>query len=154
RTLFHQSSWLDFIAATRADLAVEYFRIESEGAVVGYFCTFRKTKFNMSIWGFPFAGAGMYLDPLLKPGSDESAFWYALFRFCADNQVAHVEIIRRHSNVALMKSIGFHVRQRGWNSVCRLDRGEDAAWERMRGTCRTRIRKAERSNLRAEITSN
>jgi len=92
KSLFHESLWLDFVVSARRCLKVEYLRVERGQETVGYFCCFRSSKFNLPIWGSPFAGrTGMYLDPLLSPGEDQALFLEALNRYCSENQVAHLK---------------------------------------------------------------
>jgi hypothetical protein len=151
KTLFHESAWLDFVTSSRPDLNVDYFRIEDQRGIAGYFCTFRARKLNVSMWGCPFPGTGMYLGPLLRSDVDQKLFLSALIRYCT-GEIGHLQMAIQKPDIESMIQAGFRV-NRGWNFICPLDHGEEAVWLRMRGTCRTRIRKAERYGLYAEITS-
>jgi lipid II:glycine glycyltransferase (peptidoglycan interpeptide bridge formation enzyme) len=55
-------------------------------------------------------------------------------------------------SVAMMQSFGFDA-VHGVGTVCSLDGGIDGVWSRMKGTCRTRIRKAQKMGLTAEVVS-
>jgi len=57
----------------------------------------------------------------------------------------------RQPDVQKMRGLGFQINQ-GLSFVCPLEQGLDTVWNNMKGTCRTRIRKAERTGLRAELT--
>jgi len=51
-----------------------------------------------------------------------------------------------------MRNLGFRAFSSVIHYACPLDGGIDTVWARLKGTCRTRIRKAEKMGLIAEVT--
>jgi hypothetical protein len=82
---------------------------------------------------------------------DQSEFVRCLVRLCRANRIAHLEISNDWLDESVMRRMGFRVSADVMH-VCPLDGGDSGVWARMKGVCRTRIRKAEHSGLRAEMT--
>jgi hypothetical protein len=147
----YESAWLDYLGSAYPRNKIEYFEIRNAARVVGYFCMARVKKLRFSIYRSPLAGPGRHLGPLVEPHVDQSEFVRELVELCKSRRIAHLEISNDWLDECLMRSMGFRVLSNVVH-VCPLDGGEAAAWARMRGTCRTRLRKAENSGLVAETT--
>jgi len=153
KTLFHESAWLDFVQTIHPEGRVEYFKIRQNGATAGYFCAVRVTKVMLfPVYGSPLPEAGMYMGPLISGGVAQAELVQALVRLCRSNRIACLELANDWLDPQLMHRLGFKVSP-NVTHVCRLAPDEASAWDELKGTCRTRIRKAIKSGLEAEITN-
>jgi hypothetical protein len=152
KTLFHESSWLDFVQTIHPRGRLEYFEIRQGGAAAGYFCAVRVNKvMSFPVYGSPLPEAGMYMGPLVSGGVAQAELVQALVRLCKSNRIACLELANDWLDPQLMSKLGFRVSP-SVTHICPLARDEASAWTAMKGTCRTRIRKAQKSGLEAEIT--
>jgi len=152
KTLFHESAWLDFVQTIHPQGQVEYFEIRQGDAIRGYFCAVRVKKvMSVLVYGSPLPEAGMYMGPLVSSGVAQAEVVQALVRICRANRIACLELANDWLDPQLMRRLGFKVSP-NVTHVCPLSRNEATAWASLRGTCRTRIRKARKSGLEAEIT--
>ena len=149
KTLFHESAWLDYLRFTRPHSRIEYFEIRRGLACVGYFCAIRVRKFFYTYWGSPLAWAGMYMGPVVEPHVDQEELVHLLTEHCRAERIAHLELANDWLDARVMQAAGFQV-ETSVTHVCPLVGGVAAVWDGMAGTCRTRIRKAEKSQLIAE----
>jgi hypothetical protein len=152
KTLFHEPAWLDFVQTCRRRGRFEYFEIRQNGLKVGYFCALRVRKFMFRVYGSPLPEAGMYMGPLVNDGVNQRELVEALVGWCRSNGIASLELTNDWLDPEIMKSSGFQTAA-SVTHVCPLDTEEKAVWERLRGTCRTRIRKAWKNGLAGEIAS-
>lgn len=152
KTLFHESAWLDYVQTMHPRGRIEYFEIRQGGRAAGYFCAVRVRKVMLfPVYGSPLPEAGMYMGPLIGGGVAQAELVQALVRLCRSRRIACLELANDWLDPQLMRRLGFRVSS-NVTHVCPLPRDEASAWAAMRGTCRTRIRKAEKSGLEAEIT--
>ena len=152
KTLFHESAWLDFVQTIHPRGRIEYFEIRQGGAAAGYFCAVRINKLVLfPLYGSPLPEAGMYMGPLVSGGVAQAELVQGLVRVCKSNGVASLELANDWLDPELMRKLGFRVSP-NVTHICPLPRDEASAWAALKGTCRTRIRKAEKSGLEAEIT--
>jgi hypothetical protein len=152
KTLFHESAWLDFVQTIHPLGHLEYFEIRQGGWTAGYFCALRVNKVMLfPVYGSPLPEAGMYMGPLVSGGVAQAELVQALVRLCRVKRIASLELANDWLDPQLMRRLGFKVSP-NVTHICPLARDEASAWAAMRGTCRTRIRKAEKSGLEAEIT--
>ncbi len=152
KTLFHESAWLDFVQTIHPRGQLEYFEIRQGGSAAGYFCAVRVNKvMSLRVYGSPLPEAGMYMGPLVSGGVAQAELVQALVKLCRSNRIACLELANDWLDPQLMGRLGFRVAP-SVTHVCPLPRDEESAWAALRGTCRTRIRKAQKSGLEAEIT--
>jgi hypothetical protein len=152
KTLFHESAWLDFVLTVHPQGRLEYFEIRQGGAPAGYFCAVRIHKImSLTVYGSPLPEAGMYMGPLISGGVAQAEVVQALVRVCKSNRIACLEMANDWLDPQLMRRLGFKVSP-SVTHVCPLPEDETWAWAALRGTCRTRIRKAKKSGLEADIT--
>ncbi len=153
KTLFHESAWLDFVQTIHPRGQLEYFEIRQGAVAAGYFCAVRISKaLSLRVYGSPLPEAGMYMGPLISGGVPQAELVQALVGICRTNRIASLQLANDWLDPQLMRRLGFRVSP-SVTHVCPLPKDEDAAWAALRGTCRTRIRKAKKSGLEAEITN-
>jgi len=152
KTLFHESPWLDFVQTMHPRARTDYFEIRQDGQPAGYFCAVRVDKARMvPVYGSPLPDCGKYMGPLVDDGVPQADLVAALVRACRSKRIASLSLASDWLDPTVMRAHGFAVDESVTN-VCALAQDEAAAWAAMKGTCRTRIRKAEKSGLEAEIT--
>ena len=147
KSLFHESAWLDFVVATTPYSRVEYFEIRRDGKRLGYFSAIRVRKFLLNFWERPWNC--VYMSPLVSPQIDKRELVQLLVTTCRKEHIAYLELCDPWLEQDIMESFGF-VTEHHVSHVCPLTGGKDSAWANMDSTCRTRIRKAEKSGLTAE----
>lgn len=150
KTLFHESAWLDFVVAAYPNTCVEYFEIRQGCELLGYFSTISQLKYLFHVWGGPHCC--IYKSPLVNVHVDKHELMQLLVAACIKERIAHLVLCDPWLDPDLMEMSGFtsehHVSQ-----ICSLSDGKDSVWARMDGTCRTRIRKAEKSGLTVEAAT-
>ncbi len=153
KTLFHESAWLDFVQTIHPRGQLEYFEIRQGRAAAGYFCAVRVNKVMsfLQVYGSPLPEAGLYMGPLVSGGVAQAELVQALVRVCRLKRIASLELANDWLDPQLMRRLGFKVSP-NVTHICPLARDEASAWAALKGTCRTRIRKARKSGLEAEIT--
>ncbi len=149
KTLFHETPWLEYVRSSRRHTEIDYFEIRRGPDCVGYFCALRVERLGLSLWGSPLPGTGMYMGPVVEPHVDQGELLDLLMEHCRSQRLAHFELINDWLDPAVMQAAGFRV-VTSVTHVCPLTGGTDAVWARMNGTCRTRIRKAEKTGLSVE----
>lgn len=149
KSLFHESAWLDYVHSSHPRSEIEYFEIRRGPECIGYFCAVRVKKFVFSFWGSPLPGAGMYMGPVAEPHVDQVELFHLLMEHCRAEHIAYFELSNDWLDKSMMQAEGFRV-ETSVTHVCPLTGGVAAVWARMKGTCRTRIRKAEKSGLVVE----
>jgi hypothetical protein len=154
KTLFHESVWLDFIVATNPHANVEYFEIREGSDCVGYFCPIKVRKYFLNFWEGPHDGSiFMNMSPLAHSWVDKQELIVLVMAACKKEGIAHLTLCDPCLDPHLMERLGF-VPERRVSQVCSLSEGKDLAWAKMAGTCRTRIRKAEKNGLIVESVTN
>jgi len=152
KTLFHESVWLDFMLATKMGTGVDYFEILRNRTTVGYFCALRIEKFFVSQYRNAWFGTTVFQGPVIDVGKeDQFELVSALMSASMDRGVDVLQMRNDWLDKSAMQRLGFNVTA-GKNHVCPLQ-DETSAWNAMRGTCRTRIRKSEKEGLVAEATT-
>ena len=152
KTFFHESAWLDYVGSAFPHVVVRYYEMREGADIAGYLCVMHAKKFVFKVWGSPLASIGMYSGPLIRSGVDQRTFMRAVVEHCKQNNIAGFELCNSSLDREVMESLGFHATS-GETFETSLHGGADAVWDRMRGICRTRIRKAEKSGLVAEIVN-
>jgi hypothetical protein len=149
KTLFHESAWLDYVQSVQQRSNIEYYEIRCGPDCIGYFCAIKVRKFMFSFLGSPLPGTGMYMGPLVDQHADQGELLRVLINHCTTERIARLDLINNWLNPGIMQTLGFAV-ETSVTQVCPLTGGEQAVWARMKGTCRTRIRKAEKNGLVVE----
>jgi len=152
RTFFHSSEWLDYVNAAFPSRPVQFVRVTHGAELVGYLCALRAKRLSFEVWGSPFPSAGLYLGPLLRHETDQAEFMAAVAEYCDQSGIAHLILCNDDLRSGVMAALGFRER-RGVTLETSLGGGESCVWNFMRGTCRTRIRKAVKSGLEGEVTT-
>jgi hypothetical protein len=151
KTLFHESAWLDFVLESGPRRTINYYEITRLGKIVGYFCAILKRKAMLTLCESPLVGRGMHWGPIVNNDIDPAELAEAFLDLCRRERIAHFEVCHEPLPSEVMQRFGF-TPSVGVGHVCPLDGGIDAVWNRMRGTCRTRIRKAQKMGLTTEVT--
>lgn len=152
KTLFHESAWLDFLLDKHPAARVDYFEIKRTGTTIGYFCALRRKKLIFSFYPNVWFGTTAYQAPLIS-GLESQAEVISALVYAARLGGARMLSLRTDwLDPAVMHRLGFTVTT-GSNHICPLPHDETSAWNAMRGTCRTRIRKAEKEGLVAELVT-
>lgn len=150
KSLFHESAWLDFVVAANPKTCVDYFEVRNGSKLLGYFSAIKTRKFLLNFWERP--KSCLYMSPLLHPEVDKLELVRMLVAICKRDHIAYLELCDPSLDLSIVESLGF-VPEHHVSHICSLAGGKDAVWERMDGTCRTRIRKAEKSGLVAEVAT-
>jgi hypothetical protein len=152
RTLFHEGAWLDYVTSAFPGMSVQFVRIADGAQLVGYLCALQTKKLLLGIWGSPFPGIGMYLGPMWRDDVDQAEFMGIIDEHCAQSGIAHLTLCNDQLRPGVMRALGFR-EQRSVTFETPLSGGEAGVWDRMRGNCRTRIRKATKGGLQGELTT-
>jgi hypothetical protein len=151
KSLFHESAWLDFVLECEPRLTIRYYEIVRHERIVGYFCAILTRRAVLTLCESPFSGRGMHWGPIVNGDIDSAELAEAFLDLCRRERIAHFEVCHEPLSSAVMQKFGF-TPALGVGHVCLLNGGVEAVWSRMRGTCRTRIRKAQKMGLTTEVT--
>lgn len=152
KSLFHESAWFDFVVAANPYTCVEYFKIQRGCELLGYFSAIRAQKFLFNFWEGPKSCIYMNMGPLVHPHVDKMELMQLLVATCREKHVAYLELCDPWLDQEVMESLGF-VPEHHVSQICTLSDGKDSVWASMDGTCRSRIRKAEKSGLTVELAT-
>jgi hypothetical protein len=133
-------------------MSLQFVRIADGAQLEGYLCALRTKRLLLGIWGSPFPGTGMYLGPMWRSDVDQAEFIGAIDEHCARSGIAHLRLCNDQLRPQVMEALGFR-EQRSVTFESPLFGGEGGVWDRMRGNCRTRIRKATKGGLVGELTT-
>jgi len=153
RTLFQTKPWLDFVAeAQRAEPCVLKIRMDNQP--VGYFTGLIVRKLGVRILGAPFPGwSTQYLGFNLMNEVDRIELLKPLAEYAFDELGCwHLEVMDRRLTVDQVVSLGWEHRLFR-NTEIDLSSSEDEIFANMKGSCRTSIRKAEKSGVAIEVAS-
>ena len=151
KTLFHESAWLDFALSCHPRSRVAYYRIMRSGKEVGYFCAFVKRRALFRLCEIPFPGR-MHFGPIVNADVDSAELVEALLTLFRRDKMADLVLYHKPLSSGTMRKLGLTAFSNVIHFACPLDGGIDAVWTRMKGTCRTRIRKAAKMGMIAEVT--
>lgn len=151
RTLFQTKPWLDFITESQ-DATPLVLEVRIDNQPVGFFTGLIVKKGGFKILGSPFPGwSTSYLGFNLVSGVDRSALVDPLAEFAFRKLGCwHLELMDRHLTVDQMDRLGWQGRNFN-NTEIDLSISEDDIFANMKGSCRTSIRKAEKSGVTVEI---
>ena len=153
RTLFQTKPWLDFIAESQhAETIIA--RLTESGRVVGYFTGAIIRKFGLKILGSPFPGwTTSYMGFNLQPGVMRRDLFPALKRFVFHELgCVHLECMDRLVSIGEANQLGWKYRVFS-NFEIDLAPDEGTILAQMKGSCRTSIRKAEKSGVVVEVAA-
>ncbi len=152
RELFHQTAWLDYLAATRG-IDVVHWAIRADDSTIGYLCGGVLRMGPFRILGSPLRSWGTnVMGPLFEPGVDQSRLLEALDRLALSERLAMTELEQPMLSQAALEGAGFE-RVGDWTYFVPLTPEEpEAMWRALESTCRNRIRKAQTGGLRVEDT--
>ncbi len=151
RTLFQTKPWLNFIAESQ-DATPLLLEVRIDNQPAGFFTGLIAKRGGIRILGSPFPGwSTSYLGFNLVSGIDRSLLVEPLAEFAfRELGIWHVELMDRHLSVEQMDKVGWRGRNFN-NTEIDLSVSEDSIFANMKGSCRTSIRKAERSGVTVEI---
>ena len=147
RTIAQTNPWLSFIQETQGaePIVVE---IRQGDHAVGYFFGAIERKFGIRILGSPFTGwTTSYMGLCLETDQDRTLILPELIRFAWHQlRVHHVELMDRHLSMEAAVRTGLAHRALGTYEID-LRRPEADLFAKMKGSCRTCIRKAEKAGV-------
>lgn len=151
RTLFQTRAWIEFIAEAQLATPV-ILEVKIDNQPVGFFTGLTVRRGGFKILGSPFPGwSTSYLGFNLIEGVDRASLVEPLADFAfRELGCWHVELMDRHLSVEQMDSLGWAGRNFS-NTEIDLSISEDDIFANMKGSCRTSIRKAEKSGVSIEI---
>jgi hypothetical protein len=150
RNVFQTREWLDFVEATQgAEPVVAEVRVA--GRPVGFFTGLVASRFGIRILGSPFQGwATGYQGFNLFEEVPRREAVSALVDFAFGSlHCMHLELRDRPLNPADVEGLGFVVQRRRTYELD-LRAPEAEIWDGFKSTCRTAIRKAEKSGVVVE----
>ena len=152
RELFHQSVWLDYLAASRR-VETAHWAIRRGRETVGYFCGGRLQMGPFKILGSPLRSWGTnVMGPLLARDADQKALFAALDDLARADRLAMIELEHPRLSEQLLAASGFE-QVPDWTYMVALTGDDsDAMWHGLDSTCRNRIRKALSAGLVVENT--
>lgn len=153
RTIYQTKIWLEFLA--RSQSAEPVIAALRDGTTnVGYFTGAIVRKFGLRLLGSPFPGwTTDYMGFNLWPGVPRKKALDALSYFAFRQlKCIHVEIMDRWMQETDAQEVGYIVGKLPGYQVD-LSKGEDYIFANMDGSCRTAIRKADKSGVTIEEAS-
>lgn len=152
REVFHQSPWLDYLAASRG-VEVLRWAIRDEGETVGYFCGGLLRKGPFRVLGSPLRSwATNSMGPVSTRQLDLPRFVDALDVLAVNLGLGMIELEQPALTAEVLRPAGYQPVE-NWTYRVRLDPADpQAMWRRLDSTCRNRIRKAEAAGLSVEDT--
>jgi len=153
KTLFHESCWLAHVASINPRWRIEYLEVLGDGRRVGLMPVVLARMAVLTVAGSPLPGTGTnYMGPLVESGTSLSDVLVAIMRHLQKHGVAHVELAHRTLDSLDHHALGLELHP-GVTHLIPLPKSEEQAWAGVKGTCRNRVRKAERAGLRVQLTS-
>lgn len=150
-TVFQQSSWLDFIRTCHKASEIDYFRILKGDSHVGSFSALKLKKGPFSVYGDPSFGYAADQQPLIAGAVDQSELLAALLDAARERSIDHLLLRGRWLDETNLLNMGFSATA-NVTHVCDLRSDEAQTWGELKGTARTRIRKAIKQGVTAERT--
>jgi Acetyltransferase (GNAT) domain len=149
--LFHQSSWLDFSLECNKGSEIDYFRILQGELQIGNFCALKLRRGPFTVYGDPGFGYAADQQPLIAGDVDQKQLLLALLHATRERSIDHILLRGRWLDQALLLKMGFST-SANVTHVCNLSSDDTQAWDALKGTARTRIRKAMKQGVIAETT--
>jgi len=151
RTLFHETPWLEHIQSIHPKGRLRYFEIIEKDQRQGYLCALQVRKAVLNIYGSPLGGTGTnYMGPVVNRDINQDSLAHALRTFVKRSPLTHLELANDILDTEKMLSHGFELHP-GVTHMLELPGNEEDAWNQLKSSCRNRIRKAEKTNLKVEV---
>jgi len=150
RTIFQTKPWLDFVAETQgAEPCVLECRADNQ--IAAYFTGLIIRRMGLKILGAPFPGwTTQYLGFNLVEKVERSALLEPLAKYAFTTLgCKHLELMDRHLNKEQVASLGWKHRLLETMEID-MSVSEETMFANMKGSCRTSIRKAEKSGVVVE----
>jgi CelD/BcsL family acetyltransferase involved in cellulose biosynthesis len=144
RVVFQTREWLSFLAETqRGDPVVA--ALEDRAETVGYFTGMVVRRSGLRILGSPFPGwTTMYMGFNLMDGVPRRPAAAALLDLAFGQlRCVHVEVRDHALEPDDLRALGFEAKP-FTTYLVDLTRSEEEIWARLKSSCRSRVRKAER----------
>lgn len=152
REIFHRSEWLNYLSAAHG-ANIRRWSIVQGGRAVGYFCAGIVRKGPFRILGSPLKSWGTnYLGPLSEEPLDTGALLGAFDDLARRERLSLFEIESPALTAELLPGAGYEPVP-GWTYTVKLSSEPNDTWMAMRSSCRKSVRKAAKSGLTAEDTS-
>jgi len=144
--IFHHSAWLDYLQQAFKWKLLTFRAIEG-GTTVGLFTGLLQKKGPFTILGSPLPGTLTdYLGPALDQKAGVEEFLAALERMCRRQGIDLVQLGHPALQPDLMAREGFTA-YNGELLEIPLSAEPEEMWANLKGKCRNRIRKAQKSGL-------
>jgi Acetyltransferase (GNAT) domain len=151
RQLFHRDAWLHYLAVSRK-IVIRHWALRERQQIVGYFCGGIVKKGFFRILGSPLKGWGSNsMGPVATHDFSERDFLEAVDDLAARERFAMVEIETPLVSGAHLSDFGYHAVSQRTYLVTLAPGHPEKMWSSL--TQRTQVRKAIRSGLIAEDTS-
>lgn len=152
KTLFHETVWHDHILSIHKKSEMLYFSIYEGRNIIGYFCGLVVRKFIFKIMGSPLTGTGTnYMGPLVHPGIDQDKLIIAIDAMLKQNNIDYFEMCNDVLRSEVLEKNNYQLKNGKTHSVVIAD-NDNEAFSNLKSTCRNRIRKGIKNELKTEIT--
>lgn len=154
KSLFHQSSWLNFLKETQKAQIIK-FEIHDDDKIIGYFVGMLEKKWLFKIFSSPRPGCNTpHMGPIVNNDFNQQEFIKAIEDWCKKEKIDLLEIASPFLSPEIMKRNKFSHRQ-GITYIVDLFEDEKKMWLNLKKkSCRYAIHKAEKNGLIAENTNN
>jgi len=154
KTLFHESAWHDHIETIYKNATVNYYYIQENESVIGYYCALVVKRFGMKIMGSPLKGTGTnYMGPIINQHTDQVPLMTAILDMCKREKISHLELSNDILDPEIMRSFNFKLYNFVTHKIPVPDE-EETAFKNLKSTGRNRVKKAMQNNLKVEILDN
>lgn len=153
-TIYHSNEWLSFLQAF-LNCEIYIFNIIQNNEIVGYLpgCIFKKCF--LKFFGSPFTGwTTPYLGPIFLKKVEQAAIFKAIKMKLKKNHIIYAEFRNQELDYdQLIKISGFAI-EKHYTYVTSLCKDEDKLLSQFSKSCKKSIKKAVKSGLKVEFTSN
>jgi len=151
RELFHRQAWLDYLQASRG-VQIRKWAIRGSGSTQGYLCAGVVRKGPFRILASPLKGWGTnYMGPVAGPEFDAGMFLESLDDLARRERFSLVEVEGRVLARESIEGAGYRP-VTSWTYEVPLS-SEAEMWDRLQPDCRKSVRRAIKSGLRVEMTT-
>jgi CelD/BcsL family acetyltransferase involved in cellulose biosynthesis len=148
RTVFHSTAWIELLTST-FDLESVLLRVDDGRGCAALWPCLLMRKGPFRICGSPLPGwSTPYMGPLFREDADRAMLLARLVEQPALADASYVACrVMDDGHQADLGPFGFECRQRFETYVVDLAQTEQELWDRLKGECRSRIRKARKSGV-------
>jgi SAM-dependent methyltransferase len=152
RSLFHRSSWLGYLAASR-NLDIRRWAIREGDETLGYLCGGILRMGPFRILGSPLRSWGTnMMGPLIGDAVDQDRFLRALEALARRERLSMIEIENPILSSERLTAAGFE-RVPDLTYFVKLSPDEASMWDSLESECRNRVRKSQQSGVTVEDTT-